>query len=118
MATVIFPTAYSIIKAHPIIQAIISPKATYEYVYADPETGTIDANSAYAKAAKLQAKAVNKKRKITAGPPSALALPIVLKIPAPTIAAIPNAVKSLAVKCLPKALCPSLSFCSTCFMIS
>jgi hypothetical protein len=38
--------AYSIINDQPIIHAIISPKATYEYVYADPATGTIDANSA------------------------------------------------------------------------
>jgi hypothetical protein len=32
IATVIFPTEYSMINAQPIIQAIISPKATYEYV--------------------------------------------------------------------------------------
>ncbi|MNY50719.1 hypothetical protein D3C86_1862470 [compost metagenome] len=34
-------------------------------------------------------------KKITAGPPSNDAFPIVLNIPAPTIAAIPNDVKSL-----------------------
>jgi len=45
--------------------------------------------------------AVNKNRKITAGPPSELALPIVLNIPAPIIAAIPKAAKSFTPKCLP-----------------
>ena len=64
----------------------------------------MDENSAYAKAAKLHATAVNRNKKITAGPPSELAFPIVLKIPAPIIAAIPKAVKSLAVKCLPNEL--------------
>ena len=58
------------------------------------------ANSAYAKAAKLHAIAVNRNKKITAGPPSKLAFPMVLKIPAPTIAAIPKAVKSLTPKVL------------------
>ena len=39
-------------------------------------------------------------KKITAGPPSKLARPIVLKIPAPTIAAIPKPVKSRTPKVL------------------
>ena len=62
--------------------------------------------------------AVKRNKKITAGPPSALAFPIVLNIPAPTMAAIPKAVKSLAVKCFPNAPCPSELFFSTCFRMS
>ena len=65
-----------------------------------------------------QAMAVKMNKKITAGPPSALAFPMVLKIPAPTMAAIPKAVKSLVVKCFPSEWCPSASFFSTCFSIS
>src|SRR5690606_5231593 len=79
-----------------------APKPTLLYVEPLPETGTIDANSAYAIAAKLHAKAVNKNKKITAGPPSKLALPIVLKTPAPTIAAIPKKTKSFWLRYLPK----------------
>lgn len=41
-----------------------------------------------------QAMAVNTKSNETAGPPLAAALPIVLKIPAPIIAATPKAVRS------------------------
>lgn len=43
---------------------------------------------------KPQAIAVNTKSNETAGPPLAAALPIVLKIPAPIIAATPKAVRS------------------------
>ena len=41
------------------------------------------------------AKAVKTKSNETAGPPLAAALPIVLNIPAPTMAATPNAVRSI-----------------------
>ncbi len=46
MATATFPMAYSMIRSQPMIHAISSPSVPYEYVYAEPETGTIDANSA------------------------------------------------------------------------
>ena len=45
-ATVMDATAYSRIRSQPMIQAIISPSVAYAYVYADPATGAIDANSA------------------------------------------------------------------------
>ena len=45
-------------------------------------------------AERAQAKAVKTKSNDTAGPPLAAALPMVLKIPAPTMAATPNAVRS------------------------
>ena len=64
MATVILPIAYSMISAQPITHAASSPKATYEYVYALPETGTLVANSAYEKAAKLHAMAVKMNRNL------------------------------------------------------
>lgn len=57
-------------------------------------------------------------KKITAGPPFELASPIVEKIPAPMIAAIPKAVKSLTFKCLPSDACPSNWACSLAFNIS
>src|SRR3954463_151946 len=46
MATVAAPTAYSSTRSHPMIQATNSPMVTYEYVYALPAIGMIDANSA------------------------------------------------------------------------
>src|ERR1041385_1150928 len=46
IATPMFPTAYSMIKSQPMIQATNSPSDAYAYVYADPATGTIAANSA------------------------------------------------------------------------
>lgn len=70
------------------------------------------ANSAYANAAKPQAIAVNKNKKITPGPPSALACPMVLNIPAPIMAAIPNAVRILYTKCFDKPF-PSFSVASS-----
>jgi hypothetical protein len=54
-----------------------------------------------------------RKRRVTAGPPSKLARPMVLKIPAPIIAAMPNEVKSLTPNILlsPDSPCePSLCF--------
>ena len=45
-------------------------------------------------AEKPQAIAVKTNNKITAGPPIKLAFPMVLKIPAPIMAAMPMAVKS------------------------
>ena len=38
-------TRYSRIKSHPMIQATSSPMVAYEYVYALPEIGIIDAIS-------------------------------------------------------------------------
>ena len=55
-----------------------------------------------------QAMAVKIKRKMTAGPPLLAAWPMVEKIPAPTIAAIPRAVKSLALKVLDKEDSPKI----------
>ena len=46
MATVAAPSAYSRMSPQPTIQAINSPSVAYTYVYALPETGTLDANSA------------------------------------------------------------------------
>lgn len=45
-----------------------------------------------------QAKAVKTNNKDTAGPPLAAAFPIVLKIPAPTMAATPKAVRSTTLR--------------------
>src|SRR6478752_7067237 len=45
-ATVAAPSAYSRIKSQPMIQAKSSPSVAYAYVYAEPATGAIDANSA------------------------------------------------------------------------
>jgi len=55
----------------------------------------------------------NRKSKVTAGPPSKLARPMVLKIHAPIMAAMPNEVKSLTPKILfsPDSPCES----SLCF---
>src|SRR5437588_2590390 len=44
--TVDAATAYSRIKSQPMIHATNSPIVAYEYVYALPATGIIDANSA------------------------------------------------------------------------
>src|SRR3954465_551929 len=46
MATVAAPTAYSRIRSQPMIHATSSPIVTYEYVYALPAIGIIEANSA------------------------------------------------------------------------
>src|SRR5207248_2181999 len=46
VATVALPTAYSSTRSQPMIQANSSPSVAYAYVYAEPATGTIDANSA------------------------------------------------------------------------
>ena len=45
-ATPTLPTAYSMMRSQPMIQASSSPSVAYEYVYAEPEIGTIAANSA------------------------------------------------------------------------
>jgi hypothetical protein len=45
MATATLPTAYSMIKSQPMIHAMISPTSRTR-TYAEPEMGTIDANSA------------------------------------------------------------------------
>src|SRR5690242_6614705 len=45
-ATVAAPSASSRIKSQPMIQATSSPRLAYENVYAEPATGTTDANSA------------------------------------------------------------------------
>ena len=44
--TVVAATVYSKTRSHPIIHAISSPMVAYEYVYALPDTGIIEANSA------------------------------------------------------------------------
>ncbi len=44
--TVAAPMAYSKTKSQPIIHATISPIVAYEYVYALPAIGIMDANSA------------------------------------------------------------------------
>ena len=46
MATPMFPTAYSMMRSQPMIQATNSPIEAYAYVYAEPATGTMAANSA------------------------------------------------------------------------
>src|SRR6266550_1969892 len=46
MATATLLTTYSRIRSQPIIQAKISPKVAYEYVYALPAIAIIDASSA------------------------------------------------------------------------
>src|SRR5262249_5312589 len=45
-ATVAAPSAYSRIRSQPMTQAISSPSVAYAYVYAEPATGTVAANSA------------------------------------------------------------------------
>src|SRR6185295_8523789 len=46
IATVAAPTAYSRIRSQPMIHATSSPIVAYEYVYALPAIGIIEANSA------------------------------------------------------------------------
>ena len=46
IATVAAPTAYSSTRSQPIIHAMNSPIVAYEYVYALPAMGIIEANSA------------------------------------------------------------------------
>jgi hypothetical protein len=46
MATATLPTAYSMMRSQPMIHAMNSPSVAYEYVYAEPAMGTMDANSA------------------------------------------------------------------------
>ena len=46
IATVAAPTAYSSTRSQPMIHATSSPIVAYEYVYALPAIGIIDANSA------------------------------------------------------------------------
>ena len=46
IATTTLLTTYSRIRSHPMIHAKISPSVAYEYVYALPAIGIIDANSA------------------------------------------------------------------------
>src|SRR4051812_13097948 len=46
METVAAPTAYSSTRSQPMIQATSSPMVAYEYVYALPAMGIIEANSA------------------------------------------------------------------------
>src|SRR6478752_7846348 len=45
-ATTLAPSISSSSRSQPMIQAMISPRLAYENVYADPDTGTVDANSA------------------------------------------------------------------------
>lgn len=45
-ATTAVPSANSSTRSQPMIQAGSSPIEAYENVYADPATGTVDANSA------------------------------------------------------------------------
>ena len=45
MLTVVAATAYSNTRSQPITHATSSPMVAYEYVYALPDTGIIDANS-------------------------------------------------------------------------
>jgi len=40
------PTLYSIMRSQPISHATISPIVEYEYVYAEPASGIMDASSA------------------------------------------------------------------------
>src|SRR5262249_5642421 len=46
IATVAAPTAYSSTRSQPMIHATSSPIVAYEYVYALPAIGIIEANSA------------------------------------------------------------------------
>jgi hypothetical protein len=45
-ATVAAPNESSSMRSQPIIHAISSPRLAYENVYAEPATGTVEANSA------------------------------------------------------------------------
>ena len=45
-ATTLAPRNISRMRSQPMIQANSSPSEEYEKVYADPETGTVEANSA------------------------------------------------------------------------
>ena len=45
-ATTLAPRNISRMRSQPMIQANSSPSDEYENVYADPETGTVEANSA------------------------------------------------------------------------
>ena len=46
IATTATMAVYSSSRSHPMNHPMISPSATYPYVYADPARGTIPANSA------------------------------------------------------------------------
>ncbi len=45
-ATTLAPSMSSSMRSQPMIHATISPSEAYENVYAEPDTGTADANSA------------------------------------------------------------------------
>jgi hypothetical protein len=64
------------------------------YVYTEPETGTVDANSAYERAANKQARPAITNEMISAGPAVRAPAPVNTKIPVPIIAPIPSIVKS------------------------
>ena len=62
-------------------------------MYALPDTGIDDASSAYDSAEKRQTTAASTKDKITAGPAAASPSPTTTKMPVPTIAPTPRAVR-------------------------
>ena len=65
-------------------------------MYALPDTGIIDASSANASAEKTQVSPASENDRITAGPETPIASPMITKMLAPMIAPRPSAVRSNA----------------------
>src|SRR3954452_10641831 len=63
-------TPYSRIRSQPMIHATSSPIVAYEYVYALPETGIVDASSAYDSAEKMHVTPARMNDRTIAGPES------------------------------------------------
>src|SRR4051794_13542662 len=89
-------TPYSRIRSQPMIQATSSPIVAYEYVYALPETGIVDASSAYDSAEKMHVTPARMNDRTIAGPESPIPSPMITKMPVPMIAPRPSAVRSSA----------------------
>lgn len=65
-------------------------------MYALPETGIIEASSANASAEKMHVSPASENERITAGPDTPIASPMITKMLAPMIAPRPSAVRSKA----------------------
>ncbi|VXB93649.1 hypothetical protein PSCLAVI8L_220020 [Pseudoclavibacter sp. 8L] len=82
-------------RSQPMIHASSSPSVAYVNVYAEPATGTEDANSAYAMIARPHVTAARRKPIVIEGPALlAAAFAPTEKMPAPTATATPMMARS------------------------
>src|SRR5690606_38298706 len=96
-ATTAVPSANSRTRSQPMIQAGSSPREEYENVYADPATGTVEANSAYESAADAQTPTATTNAIATAGPALFLAaVPARPTMPVPMMTPTPETGRSSA----------------------